>query len=150
MKGSYILLIHLTEAQTITVGRLGDVHFTCGHYAYIGSAMGGFRARVNRHLHRTGKPHWHIDYLRDKASVTGVILCESEQRLECAIAQALDQQLGCVPGFGASDCRCRSHLFFFPDESRMKRVITETLDRLTLSTSLKPEEIHRRLHPLEV
>ena len=151
MKGSYILLVHLPKARTITVGRLGDVRFPGGYYAYVGSAMGGFRARVNRHLHRTGKPHWHIDYLRDKASVTGVILCESTQRQECAIAQALEEQLDCVPGFGASDCRCRSHLFFSRDESRMKQVIMAILDRLKLPTNLKPrKEIHRWLQPLEV
>ncbi len=123
MKGSYVLLIHLAEPRTITVGRLGDIKFPHGHYAYVGSAMGGFGSRLNHHLRRTGRPHWHIDYLRDKTSVTGVILYESEQRHECAIAQSFNRQLDCVPGFGASDCRCRSHLFFSADESQMKRVI---------------------------
>lgn len=122
MKGSYVLLIHLAETRTITVGRLGDIHFPRGHYAYVGSAMSGFGSRLNHHLRRTGRPHWHIDYLRDKASVTGVILYESEQRHECAIARAFNRQLDCVPGFGASDCRCRSHLFFSADESQLKRV----------------------------
>jgi len=150
MKGSYILLVHLPQARTITVGRLGKVNFARGHYAYIGSAMGGFRARLNHHLHRTSRPHWHIDYLRDKASVTNVILCESGQRHECAIAQALMGQLDCIPGFGASDCRCRGHLFFSPDESQMKRVIMETLDRIKLPTSLKPGEMQHWLQPTEV
>ena len=123
MKGSYVLLVHLPATQTITVGHLGDVRFPGGHYAYVGSAMGGFSARLNHHLRRTVRPHWHIDYLRDKASVTGIVLCEAEQRNECAIAQAFQEQLDCVPNFGASDCRCRSHLFFSPDGSLMKSII---------------------------
>ena len=148
MKGSYILLVHLPEAGAITVGRLGKLDFARGHYAYIGSAMGGIKARLNHHLHRTRRPHWHIDYLRDRASVTSIIICESDQRHECAIAQTLMGQLDCIPGFGASDCRCRSHLFFSASENQLKQAIRATLDRLGLPMSLKPVGI-RCLQPIK-
>ena len=142
MKGSYVLLLHLPEARTIIIGRLGDIHFRSGYYAYVGSAMGGFRARLNRHLQQVGRPHWHIDYLRDKASVTGIFLAESEQRHECAIANSFEEQLDGITGFGASDCRCRSHLFFSPDESQIKQLITEIFDRLKLAASAKSRAIY--------
>ncbi|MFC2122606.1 DUF123 domain-containing protein [Bacteroidota bacterium] len=150
MKGSYILLLHLPEAQSIAVGRLGNLHFPQGHYAYVGSAMGGFRARVNHHLKPAEKHHWHIDYLRDRAYVSGITLCPTEQRTECAIVQGLGQHLDCISGFGASDCRCRSHLFFTANECQMKETITETMKRLRLITEyfFPPSEASDRINRL--
>ena len=116
MKGSYVLLIKLSEEQTITVGSLKALHFPRGYYAYIGSAMGGLKARISRHLKSNKKRHWHIDYLLEKAPITGVILGETPDRTECTIAKALSRQFNSVPGFGCSDCRCRSHLFFAAGE----------------------------------
>ncbi|MFC2005700.1 DUF123 domain-containing protein [Chloroflexota bacterium] len=116
MVGSYILLIALPVEETINIGSLQDVHFHRGYYAYVGSAMGGFQARLNHHLKVARKPHWHIDYLLQEASITGIILCETEHRVECTIAQALRCQFNLIPGFGSSDCKCRSHLFFATGE----------------------------------
>jgi Uri superfamily endonuclease len=111
-RGSYVLLMSLCEERTITVGSLGPVRFPHGHYAYVGSALGGFRSRLNRHLRVDKKPHWHIDYLLEQAALDAIITGESLERTECTIALALAGQFGSVPGFGASDCRCHSHLFF--------------------------------------
>ena len=133
MKGSYILLIKLPEEQTITIGKRQNIHFPGGGYAYVGSAMGGVKSRLNHHLHRSRKPHWHIDYLLEKASISGIILCQTKERTECLIARALSSQFVGIPGFGSSDCRCRSHLFLSPDESLMKSKIMATLDWLGLS-----------------
>jgi len=126
VKGSYVLLIKLPEEQIITIGSLKALHFPGGCYAYVGSALNGFKTRIRHHLKSNKKLHWHIDYLLDKASITSVILCETNDRAECTIAQALDHQFDSVPGFGCSDCRCRSHLFF-ADENQMKSTITATL-----------------------
>lgn len=122
MKGSYILLIKLSEAQDIRVGSLGLVHFPRGYYAYVGSALGGFKSRLNRHLRKDKIPKWHIDYLLQKASITSIIICETEERVECAIAQALRRQFESIPAFGSSDCRCAGHLFF-SDGAMVKQVI---------------------------
>ena len=127
MKGSYVLLIQLPKEETITIGSLKTLHFPRGYYAYVGSAMGGFKARISRHLKSNKKRHWHIDYLLDKASITGIILGETTARTECTIAQALSRQFDSVPGFGCSDCRCHSHLFFSANESQMKSTIMATL-----------------------
>ena len=135
-RGSYILLIKLPEEQTITIGRLGALRFTRGYYTYVGSAMGGFTSRLRRHLRHEKKVHWHIDYLLQKASVLDIIAAETEHRLECTIAQALTGQFESVPGFGASDCRCRSHLFFDAEEGRMKSAVETTLGLLAIPPKL--------------
>jgi len=127
--GSYILLIRLPEDETLTTGRLGPVHFLRGHYAYVGSALGGLQPRLDRHL-RTGKKlHWHIDYLLEKARVEEIVTCHTAERMECAIARSLGEQFELIPGFGSSDCRCRSHLFY-SDTSMTETVlfVLKTLD----------------------
>jgi len=130
MKGSYVLLIQLPEAHTITIGSLKAIHFPGGYYAYVGSAMGGVKSRLSHHLKRSKKPRWHIDYLLQKAPITGIITCETEDRVECTIAQALKAKFDSIPGFGSSDCNCPSHLFFATEESKLKSTIMAILDSL--------------------
>ena len=127
VKGSYILLITLPQQEIIKAGSRKAAPFPGGYYAYVGSAMGGFKARLGHHLKESSKPHWHIDYLLQRASIDSIILCESEERVECAIARALSAQFKSIPGFGASDCRCRSHLFFATEKEPMKMTIMATL-----------------------
>jgi len=132
VKGSYVLLIKLAEPQVISVGGLNDVHFRGGYYAYVGSAMGGIETRLSHHLRRSGKPHWHIDYLLQRASIIDIDMCETEDRAECKIARVLGSQFDSIPGFGSSDCRCQSHLFFTAYEKQMKEAIKATLEPLAV------------------
>jgi len=141
VKGSYVLIMQLPRQQTITIGSLSDVYFPRGYYAYVGSAMGRFKPRLNYHLKGNKKPHWHIDYLLAKAFITDIILCETKQRSECTIAQALKGQFDAIPGFGASDCKCNSHLFFAPKE--MKTTIMATLNHLSIKSRLAQEYLDR-------
>jgi Uri superfamily endonuclease len=134
VKGSYVLLIQLPEDQNITTGKLNVTYFPRGYYAYVGSAMRGFKSRLDRHLKSDKKPHWHIDYFLEKASISEIILCETKNRIECAIAQALSCQFDSIPGFGSSDCKCRSHLFFATD--KMKLTIMVTLSSLSMHPRL--------------
>ena len=113
-KGAYVLLVRLPRDETIPIGRLGFSRFRAGHYAYVGSALGGLRSRLDRHLRTEKRPRWHIDYLLEKARLEDIVTCETVARVECAIADAMAMQFDSVPGFGCSDCRCRSHLFFSP------------------------------------
>ena len=135
VKGSYILLIALPKQQTITIGSLKAVHFRHGYYAYVGSAMGGIKSRLSHHLKRNKRPRWHIDYFLEKASLNGIILRWSQSKEECNIAQALSRQFDCVPGFGSSDCKCKSHLFFANDEEQMKSTIMLILKSLANPTT---------------
>jgi Uri superfamily endonuclease len=137
-KGSYILLISLPQGSTIKAGSLPYSYFPAGSYAYVGSAMGGFKPRLKRHLRAEKMCHWHIDYLLERASITGIILCQTTARVECVIAQALRQQFEYVPGFGSSDCRCPSHLFHSADERQTEQAILAVVNSLPVD-----KRVHR-------
>ena len=133
-KGSYILLIELPEEETIATGSLKAVHFHCGYYAYVGSAMAGFKSRLNRHLRVNKKPRWHIDYLLQKASINNIIICETKDTVECVIARALSSQYDAIPSF--SDCKCPSHLFFTTEGRQMKSTVISKINRLGIKPRL--------------
>ncbi|MBC7257334.1 MAG: DUF123 domain-containing protein, partial [Chloroflexi bacterium] len=68
------------------------------------------------------RPHWHIDALLECAFVSEVWYILSQERLECAWARALVGMEGLTPfaaPFGASDCRCPTHLFYTPTAPRL-------------------------------
>ncbi len=113
--GTYALGLALAGEVQVTVGALGQGTFPPGLYLYVGSAWGpgGLAARVGRHLRGDGKPRWHIDALRRRATPVALWIAPGE-RLECAWARTLVDRPGvriAMPRFGASDCRCPSHLF---------------------------------------
>ncbi|MDP2730650.1 MAG: GIY-YIG nuclease family protein [Dehalococcoidales bacterium] len=139
-KGSYVLLIELSREQTTVIGSLKVSRFPRGYYAYVGSALGGISARVNRHLQRNKKLRWHIDYLLEKASLRDIIVCETEDRVECTIARGLNRRFEAIPGFGSSDCKCPSHLYYDPDEMGQK--IMAVLGSL----GMKPEYFTKQSH----
>jgi len=114
--GTYVLFVRLDNPCAISVGRRGTAALEPGLYAYTGSALGpgGLAARIDRHLRRNKRPHWHIDGLTTAAPVTALWWQEGPHRLECQWAAALGAGPGTVvpvPRFGASDCRCPAHLF---------------------------------------
>jgi Uri superfamily endonuclease len=111
MKGVYCLVLELEKDKKIKIGRLGTIDFKMGHYIYVGSALNSIYPRLKRHLNPQKKPHWHIDYLRQNARVIQILYKETEQKIECDIAGRL-RGFDSIRGFGSSDCRCKSHLFF--------------------------------------
>ena len=118
--GTYVLVLRLTEARQIRVGKLGEFPFPAGHYLYVGSAhgRGGLAARISRHRRADKKLHWHVDYLMECAQLEEVWCVESPQRLECVVAKAIGALPGAsvpAPGFGSSDCRCAGHLLHFSE-----------------------------------
>ncbi len=135
-KGSYILLIELREEQTIAVGSFKTIRFPAGYYAYIGSAMGGFKARLGHHLKGEKKLRWHIDYLLPVANISDIILCPTLDRAECAIALSLGHHLEAIPGFGSSDCKCCSHLFFAPGEKVIKSQVLSSITSLKIKPAV--------------
>jgi Uri superfamily endonuclease len=112
MKGSYILVIKLKQKKEIQIGKLGKILFKKGFYIYVGSALNGLEQRINRHLKKNKKTHWHIDYFLDFADIIDILYKESETKVECDIASILNKKLLTIPYFGSSDCRCKSHLFY--------------------------------------
>jgi sugar fermentation stimulation protein A len=112
--GSYLLLLRLNERRRIAAGALGERDFAAGYYCYVGSAAKNLKARMQRHLRRRKKFHWHIDYLREHCHVVACLPIRSADSLECGLARAVaDIAEGSVSRFGSSDCLCPSHLFYF-------------------------------------
>ena len=122
LKGSYTLLIEISEKKNLEVGRLGTIEFPQGFYAYNGSAFGpGGLKRVDRHLDKSqerGSSHWHIDYvLISKKSEIVEVFKEEDSDHECSLSQSMTAEFESVNGFGCSDCGCNSHLFYAEGES---------------------------------
>ena len=128
MKGSYILLIRIKHRQRIKIGKLGIIEFMPGYYAYAGSALNNLEKRIQRHLSAEKKIFWHIDYLLENAEIINVFRVKSSRRLECIFAEILSRCLQHVHGFGCSDCRCKSHLFYYADRIFVENSIREATD----------------------
>ena len=116
MKGCYLLIIELKSAQRIQVGKLGNLFFEKGIYVYVGSGMNSLEKRIDRHLNKNKKFYWHIDYLLEKAQILEVYFKENTIKEECKIAKFLNEKLENISGFGCSDCRCDSHLFYLAND----------------------------------
>jgi sugar fermentation stimulation protein A len=129
--GSYLILLELPEQRDITTGSLGTIHFDAGWYVYAGSARKNLTQRINRHLRKVRKKkHWHLDYLSPEARVLKGLPIMSYRNLECDLAGALKSIGGkAVPGFGSSDCRCGSHLYYFADSPLRNRAFVDMLLR---------------------
>jgi len=111
MKGAYLLVLEMKTDSSVRIGALGTMVFNKGWYVYVGSAMNGLEQRLQRHLRKQKKIHWHIDYLLQHASLHHIFYKEHHEKEECSIATFCRQSLEIIPGFGCSDCRCPSHLF---------------------------------------
>ncbi len=55
MKGTYALIMRLPGPRMISIGNHSPTRFPAGYYVYVGSALGGIEARVNRHLRNVKK-----------------------------------------------------------------------------------------------
>jgi Uri superfamily endonuclease len=116
--GTYALLLSSASNALIRIGRLGNLLLQRGFYVYVGSALGsgGVRGRLGHHMRPAERPHWHVDYLRAKTTLEAVWFCYNRKSREHAWTKRFGAMPGAsVPmaGFGASDCDCESHLFFF-------------------------------------
>ena len=127
--GTYALILESGAARAVLVGRLGRLSLAPGWYVYVGSAFGpgGLRARCAHHLRIAAKPHWHIDYLRTATQVREIWYTHDPHPREHQWAEQILCARGAMtpfPGFGATDCRCLSHLSFhcvYPSLSAFRR-----------------------------
>lgn len=117
----YNLIIKLSGDKKIKIGRLGVFVFPKGFYVYTGSAQNGLEKRINRHLSRNKKFHWHIDYLLSYAKVIRVIRHIGVKNDECKLNSVTGLSDGATPvvrKFGSSDCNCLTHLYYFKNIPR--------------------------------
>jgi sugar fermentation stimulation protein A len=124
----------------VKVGALGALEFPQGFYAYCGSAMGGLKSRINRHLRRKKKIRWHVDYLLERGRVRGVLLAVTNERLECQLAEGLSNVFNTYAGFGSSDCHCPSHLVFSKELPALQEKAREVFKGLLCGGELFSEE----------
>jgi len=134
LPGTYALVLRLDEPRQLAIGRLGQLEFLPGYYVYVGSALGpgGLSGRLCRHLRTSKRLRWHVDYLLPVTTLVAVHTAVGHQRRECPWSRIINILPGAkatAPGFGSSDCRCRSHLTFF----------AEPVDTDTLRTVLHPD-----------
>jgi Uri superfamily endonuclease len=112
MIGSYILVIKIVRNKEFIIGKKGKYLFLKGFYIYVGSALNSIENRVKRHLNKKKNFHWHIDYLLQYGKIIAIFIRESELKEECIISKKLEDKFISIPGFGCSDCKCKSHLFY--------------------------------------
>ena len=153
--GIYVFALANAQPRDIVVGRLGSFRFDRGLYLYVGSARGpgGLKARLRHHWQAAPSPRWHLDYLRARTRPAAAWIGLDGRQRECAWAARLgdERSLTAGPGgFGASDCRCPTHLFFCADAGlpsadcpltlarRLAIVLSSSawLDRRTLAAAL--------------
>lgn len=112
--GDYMIVLQMEEDSTITVGSLGDIRFPKGYYVYVGSARKNLDQRIAHHKALRKRRHWHMDYLRNACRFTGAIPIRTKEDLEHKLAETLSGIADwTIPGFGCTDCSCKSHLFGF-------------------------------------
>jgi Uri superfamily endonuclease len=159
--GIYLLYFNLGDGQEVNVGRLGRAFFPGGFYVYVGSAQKNLPQRLARHLRNAknrgtlsalgGCPinktpggvaqHWHIDYLLPHAKILSIHVYRASREWECRLGRKLAGLKGArviMKGFGSSDCKCTSHLYYFPSRQHFKGTflamgVVRGQDPLTLS-----------------
>jgi Uri superfamily endonuclease len=118
--GAYVLYLDVKRSITLCVGSLKRVVLPSGRYAYVGSAHRSIAGRVSRHKRlaeqKTGKLHWHIDYLltHPQIQLAGAIALAGIS--ECDLSRRIASRRGSstpVANFGSTDCRagCKAHLY---------------------------------------
>jgi len=119
MKGSYLLICQLDTDEKIKYGVRTD-NFKKGFYVYVGSALNNINKRVERHLRKEKKKHWHIDYFLEQAKIIK-IKKYPESVKECELSNKIKKKSdGFIKGFGCTDCKCESHLYYFKKEPILK------------------------------
>ena len=112
---SYQLFINVTKEIDLIIGKLGRFIFPIGSYVYTGSAKTNIDKRIERHLCKEKKLHWHIDYLLNNDAVKIIDIKKSEM-IECSLNKKTYGKI-IIKGFGSSDCNlcCGSHLKYLGD-----------------------------------
>lgn len=131
LKGVYLLFLNISKDIKIRVGSLGLISFPAGVYVYVGSAQNSVEARIKRHLNKKKTLRWHIDYLTSSKNVEPIyaVVLPLSRNYECRIAKIIQENdLMSINNFGASDCRCRSHLYNIKSPSRLIAKIRRTLN----------------------
>lgn len=137
--GIYTIILRLEKGERICIGSLGAIDFASGYYAYTGSARGpGGCKRVDRHVEivqgNRSTRRWHIDYLLARTGLVEVFITRTSSDLECSIAKVIGEHLEPIEGFGCSDCRCISHLYYGQDLESTRVAVSLAHSRAAMMT----------------
>ncbi len=113
--GTYALVFRSSAPFQAVAGRLGPVFLSSGYWIYVGSAFGagGLRSRLSHHLKPSHRPHWHLDYIKSALVPVEIWTTTDPVKREHDWATLFSDFNGAsrpIDGFGATDCKCRSHL----------------------------------------
>jgi sugar fermentation stimulation protein A len=132
--GVYLLEMLVPEEAQLRIGQLGEYSMMPGYYYYVGSAQRNLHSRIQRHLSTEKTIRWHIDYLLQVAQILQMYTWPGEKEMECKLGERLQKfpaGLVPIPGFGASDCQCKTHLHYFayrPNLANLLHVIEEEMN----------------------
>ncbi|MBO8174450.1 MAG: DUF123 domain-containing protein [Thermococcus sp.] len=129
MRGSYFLVIKV-ERDMIVRTKRKEFALKAGYYVYVGSAMNSLEKRVERHFKKDKKLHWHIDFLLKESELLRAYLIPSDAKIEEELSGEVAKFGKPVEGFGASDLRIGSNLYYFKDEP--DKILTSILRKLGL------------------
>jgi len=126
--GIYTIVLHNSKDQAIDVGALGKIYFPKGYYVYCGSARNSLFKRIAHHRKKNRKFHWHMDYIKHHMKIIADTPIVTESVSECELASSInnfaDSQ---IDKFGSTDCKCRSHLYFFENNPVQTDIFWETI-----------------------
>ena len=100
--------------------------FKKGDYIYIGSAKGCLETRLQRHLKKEKRIFWHIDYLLKDERTQISQIWTIDKKVECQTVEVVWQDPTTEiikKGFGSSDCKCLTHLFFVKNKKQIESIL---------------------------
>jgi len=117
--GIYLLELYISPSVKLSSTRFPRELFADGYYYYAGSAQKKLKSRIERHLKKNKKVHWHIDHLTTgTGAISRLWIFENASKdLECELVQFLQKNLKFeipINNFGNGDCtnKCPSHLLY--------------------------------------
>lgn len=127
--GSYVLVLRNEDNKFIEVGKMGKVPFKKGYYVYVGSGMRSLDKRIERHFRKRKKKFWHIDYITPYCmNIERIYIIRRMQKIESKIVDRIEKiSTGFIKGFGASDSRKKSHLFYFKTAPQRERAFLDVI-----------------------
>ncbi|MEM2484917.1 MAG: GIY-YIG nuclease family protein [Candidatus Caldarchaeum sp.] len=130
-RGTYVLAIHLPDSRRLKIGALGYRELEKGYYVYVGSARRHLAKRIARHLKKRKPLWWHIDYITSLPETNIVkVVATDRVGVECSLSSSLASMGKAIPKIGSSDCRCPSHLIYFPTLKTVGKAVQKTFHRL--------------------
>ena len=142
--GVYCLVIECSSSTLIECRSFNNISFNKGYYYYAGSAQKNLSKRIERHIRKDKKIHWHIDYLsaHPNFEIKGVLIFKDKKKsFECLLSKDLNDNFRLKAGalhFGNSDCdKCATHLYYSPKRIPYSHFISryQSIVRLIPSSS---------------